>query len=119
MKLKFLFLPMLPRLSDTQRYIRKSVWCYRVTTSVVFFLAPVFGAAQSPAIPTPVSTVGEDGGIITPLATSEEDFYRRAFPIGKTHSFWALILIGTVLIIIFALLIRSMARSGPRKIPPQ
>ena len=54
-----------------------------------------------------------------PFSNEEANFYRRAWPIDKSHSVGALILYGMVLVIIASLIIRAMAKSGPRKPPAE
>jgi hypothetical protein len=68
--------------------------------------------------PVPVaqaSPLPVDNGIRTPFANEEAKFYQKAWPIEKSHSLYALILMGSVLAILFTVLIRKMAQSPPRK----
>ena len=81
-------------------------------------VAAITAATPAKAQKAPVAqatTLPADGGIRTPFADSEATFYQKAWPIQKSHSLYALILMGTVLAIIFAVLIRKMAQSQPRK----
>jgi hypothetical protein len=92
---------------------------------------PLLLAAQNSQpvkkIPTPASLPHypqttpdlQDGGIRTPFSHEEENFYRRAWPIEKSHGAYALILMGSVLAVIFFLLIRKMFKSPPRRPPVQ
>jgi hypothetical protein len=70
------------------------------------------------ATPSPVSTLippsPNDSGPM-PFSNEEANFYRRAWPIDKSHSIGALILFGSVLILLLSLIVRTMAQSGPRK----
>lgn len=52
-----------------------------------------------------------------PFSNEEANFYRKAWPIDKNHSLGALILFGTVVVLLLAGLIYQMAKSGPRKPP--
>ena len=67
----------------------------------------------APASPDPLS----DGGIRTPFSKEEETFYQRAWPIRKSHSAQALLLIGGVFLILLFFLGRKMFNSPPRKPP--
>ena len=62
---------------------------------------------------TPTVT-GADSGPM-PFSNEEANFYRRAWPIDKSHSLGALILFGAVVVTLLVLIIRQMAKSGPRK----
>lgn len=66
--------------------------------------------------PSPQNTVNDSGPM--PFSNEEANFYRRAWPIDKSHSLGALILFGCVVVTLLSLIIRKMAQSGPRK-PPQ
>ena len=50
-----------------------------------------------------------------PFSNEEANFYRRAWPIDESHSLGALILFGTVVVTLLILIVRQMAKSGPRK----
>lgn len=86
----------------------------------VFFTFCRLAQCQAAAKPTsPVATVtvsGVDSGPL-PFSNAEANFYRRAWPIDKSHSLGALILFGVVVVSLLALIIRQMAKSGPRKPP--
>lgn len=70
--------------------------------------------AASLSTPTP-SFQAKASGVRAPYANEEAKYYNKAWPIKEAHSLWALILMGSVLTIIFTLLIRKMAQSPPRK----
>ncbi len=67
--------------------------------------------------PSPAQESATDLGPM-PFSNAEANFYRRAWPVDKSHSAGALILFGTVVAVLLFGLIRQMAKSGPRK-PPQ
>jgi hypothetical protein len=91
--------------------------------SLVLISLPKTSAAQtSPVLlkptPAPASPASiSDGGIRTPFSKEEETFYQRAWPIRKSHSAQALLLIGGVFLILLFLLGRKMFNSPPRKPP--
>lgn len=76
--------------------------------------------SKAKAIPTPASLVPQtsvipnEGGRM-PFSNEEAKFYNKAWPIRETHSLYALILMGSVLAVLFTILVRKMAQSGPRK----
>jgi hypothetical protein len=74
--------------------------------------APAF--LSTAATLTPAFKASPDG-VRAPFANEEAKYYNKAWPIKETHSLWALILMGSVLAIIFTLLIHKMARSKPRQ----
>ena len=97
---------------------------------VSFLLAPWTLAAekesakaQTSSIPSPVAVQTPvsipNGGIRAPLANEEENFYQKAWPVRKNHADQALLLIGVVFLIILTLVIRAIAKSGPRKPPAE
>ncbi len=79
------------------------------------------GGALSDAVqisPYPAQKPVTDLGPM-PFSNAEANFYRRAWPIDKSHSIGALVLFGSVLALLLFGLIRQMAKSGPRKPPPE
>jgi hypothetical protein len=81
-------------------------------------------AAKSLHSPKPAQSAAppsfqQDGNIRTPLAAAEDQYYQRAFPIKKSHALASLLLMGFVLLSIFGFLIRTMAKSQPRKQTPK
>lgn len=66
------------------------------------------GSAVTPTI------AAVDSGPMS-FTNEEANFYRRAWPIDKSHSLGALILFGSILVTLLTLIIRQMAKSGPRK----
>jgi hypothetical protein len=88
----------------------------------------VIASAQLTSAPKPISSPAtlmpratpassNDSGPM-PFSNEEANFYRRAWPVEKSHSIFALILYGSVVVILLTLIVRKMAQSGPRK-PPQ
>ena len=73
-------------------------------------------AAHLPQPSTTAAVSNVDSGPM-PFSNEEANFYRRAWPIDKSHSLGALILFGIVLVSLLVLIIRQMAKSGPRKPP--
>ncbi len=76
--------------------------------------SPVSVASTPSANLTP-QPVLNDGGIRTPFSNEEEKFYRKAWPIRKSHSAQALLVIGGVFLVILTLLLRKMFQSPPRR----
>ncbi len=74
--------------------------------------------ASTLAKPYVTPTIGVDSGPM-PFSNEEANFYRRAWPIDKSHSLGALILFGTIVVTLLVLIIRQMAKSGPRKPPTE
>ncbi len=75
--------------------------------------------SRTPALQSEPLAAPADDAIRTPFSKSEETFYQQAWPIRKSHSAQALLLMGGVFLILLFLLLRRMAKSPPRKPPVQ
>lgn len=77
---------------------------------------PAKSAAPDAVVSTPTASFQPKAdGVRAPFANEEAKYYNKAWPIKEAHSLWALILMGSVLAVIFTLLIRKMAQSKPRQ----